>query len=157
MIGLHGQKLVETIAAIANTGRADGIIMCQGRIGEHGAPAIEDPQRLDLLVRTSVYPPVHFTIERITIAQSAVDVIVIPRSSQRPHFMKLSDGDNRFFVPLRGAANNVTAARHQVDEMYQELTLETLRRAFPGIRIDGDAGDITLNYAAEIGYGLDPE
>jgi len=157
MIALHGKKLVETIAAIANTGRSDGLIMCRGRIGETGAPPLEDPQRLDLLVGSAVYPSVRVTITRMTISGDLVDVIVIPRSSQRPHVMRMGEGDNRFFVPLRGSANNVTAARHQIDEMYQELTLATLRRAFPAIRFDTDDRDAALGYAADIGYGLDAE
>jgi hypothetical protein len=161
MITRHGKVLVETIAGIANVGRPTGLIMCRGRLridaSPNTPPPIEDSQRLDMMMRSAVYPPVRFSVDRMTIDGNLLDVIMVPRSAQRPHFMHDQSGAHRFFIPLRGAANNATAARHQVDEMYQELTMNTLRRAFPGIRIDTDDRDITLGYAAEIGYGLDPE
>jgi predicted HTH transcriptional regulator len=161
MISIHGKVLIETIAGIANVGRATGFIMCRGKLdiqnGSSDPPVIEDSERLDQLMRAAVYPPVHFTVDRVTIEGAMVDVVFIPKSNQRPHFMKDLSGAHRFFVPIRGAANNTTAARHQVDQMYQELTIETLRRAFPGIRVDTDDRDLTIGYAAEIGYGLDPE
>lgn len=153
MIGLHKAALVDAIAGIANFGHP-GIIMCRGR---NGPPPLEDAERLDQIVRASVFPSPHFTVERLTIAGSVVDVIVIPGSALRPHFIRDPSGANRFYIALRGAANNATAARHQVDEMYRESTIETIRRAFPNLRVETDGKDVVLSYIMDIGYGLDPE
>jgi hypothetical protein len=154
MIDLHRDNLVETIAGIANVGRETGLIFCQGR----GDPsAIEDPERLDQIARAAVHPRVHFTIQRMEVAGRMVDLIAIPLSLTRPHVMRASGGANRYFIPLRGAANNITTARHELDLMYREATLDMLRRAFPHASIEIDAGDAVLRYVEEIGYGLSPE
>lgn len=154
MVSVHGNNLAETIAGIANVGRETGLIMCHGR-GE--PPPLEDPERLDQIVRSAVHPQVHFTVQRLDVAGRTIDLIAIPLSATRPHVMRGTGGANRYFIPLRGAANNATTARHELDLMYREATLDMLRRAFPRASIELDGDDPILRYVEEIGYGFRPE
>ena len=146
----RGRKLAESIAGLAN--RGNEIAYLVGRGDSISCEPIIDPAQLDDLMAKFVHPRIVVSLERREFDGATVDFVVIPKSSLRPHIIRIDDG--RYVVPMRGLANNATAARIELDEMYQEAMLSTLRRAFPGVTI-GER-DAPGSYLESIGYGLGP-
>jgi hypothetical protein len=110
-----------------------------------------DPAKLDDLICRTVHPRVLVTLERRQLEGNDVDFVIIARSLQRPHIIRHED--NRFMVPLRGLGNNSTAARTELDLIYEERTIEVFRKAFPAMRI-GEQDELGA-YLDGIGYGLE--
>lgn len=115
-------KLVRTIACIANSAKSIGYILCRG--GPNEDPLV-DAAPVDDAVRSKVFPHVPFEITRQQIDGNIVDFITI-ETRNRPHFMMNSASE--LVVPFRGAANNITAGRHELDRIYEERQVLALRR-----------------------------
>ena len=146
----HLPKLVKTIAGIANKGESFGFVVCA-----QSGPATEamiDGAKLDDLINRFVHPRVNITLARHEIDGSTADFVIIPKSRQRPHLLRLSDGS--YCIPFRGIANNTTAARAELDDIYRDQTIELIRQAIPGVTI-GEPDNVGA-YLDSIGYGTGP-
>lgn len=145
----RGAKIAETIAAIANRGEPFGYVVC-----EHSGSNTEnciDPAKLDDIICRTVHPRVLVTLQRRRLNDNDVDFVIIRKSQNRPHIVRHKD--NRFMVPLRGVGNNSTAARTELDLMYQERMVDQFRNAFPMMKI-GEQDELGA-YLDTIGYGLE--
>jgi hypothetical protein len=118
----HREKLVKTIATIANRTRDVGYIVCRGSTTE--GPLV-DGAIVDDAVRADVYPHVPLQVHRSEFDGHVVDIITVSPAN-RPHLMRNSSGE--MIIPFRGAANNITAGRHELDRMYEERQVAALRR-----------------------------
>lgn len=143
----HRSKILETIAAMANTYRDTAFIFFH----EDSPPAADavDPATVDAALSNFVQPRIAFSIVRKDFADRTVDVIIVPRSELRPHIVRDSDG--RYIVPIRGGANNATAARHELDAMYDERLARMIRILAPGLTVT--ATDAVATFLESIGYG----
>jgi hypothetical protein len=109
----RADKIVKTLASIANTGADAGYIIFQGEVTAH---QLVDAAIVDKAVSSLVHPRIRFDIQQYVIDGRYVDVIRIPKSEHRPHLLKNRGGE--IIIPFRGAANNVTAGWHELNEMY---------------------------------------
>jgi hypothetical protein len=146
----HRSRILETIAAMANTHHEMGFIFCYG--ASEPSDDIVDPAVVDLALAAYVQPRIAFSIIRKAFGGQIVDVIVVPRSELRPHVVRLDDG--RFIIPIRGGANNATAARHELDAMYDERLARMMRIVAPGLTITPK--DATDSFLEAVGYGQSP-
>jgi len=137
----------ETIAAMANTHRETAFIFCHA----DSSPADEtvDPATVDAALSRYVQPRVAFSIVRNDFGHRTGHVIIFPQSELRPHLVRDSDG--RYIVPIRGGANNATAARHELDAMYDERLTRMIRILAPGLTVAPK--DATGAFFESIGYG----
>jgi hypothetical protein len=143
----HRSKILETIAAMANTYRETAFIFCHA----DSTPADEsvDPAVVDAALSRYVQPRIAFSIVRKDFGDRIVDVIVVPQSDLRPHVVR--DGDGRYIIPIRGGANNATAARHELDAMYDERLTRMIRILAPGLTVTPK--DAIGTFFESIGYG----
>jgi hypothetical protein len=123
---VHRDRIVLTIAGIANTG-LEGAIVFRGP--EQLPEPVLDGAVLDDAIRRVVHPRVDAFVLTQTIEGQRVDFIRVPESNRRPHIISLNDG--RFAVPIRGVANNIAAARAELDEMYHAQHLAFIRSIVP--------------------------
>lgn len=143
----HKKKILETIVAMANTYRETSFIFCH-----HGAAPTDetmDPNELDAALVVYAHPRVACSIIRKDFGTEIIDVIIIPPSELRPHVVRESDG--KYVIPIRGAANNTTAARHELDAMYDERLQRMIRIIAPGLTLT--AGDPADSFLESLGYG----
>jgi hypothetical protein len=138
--------LVKVIAAIANRANDVGYIIFRGTQVEDD---LVDGAVVDDAVRASVYPHVPLEVVRRTIHNRIVDFILVGPSQNRPHLMRNAGGE--MIVPFRGAANNITAGRFEIDAMYQDRQVISLRRELQ--RLTGDNSDPVEEFLAEHDWG----
>jgi hypothetical protein len=146
----NSSKLVDTIASIANHGKQFGFVICA-----HSGIALEDivdGAKLDDLINKTIHPRILVTLARHEIDGNTVDFIIIPKSASRPHIKRGADG--RYYIPFRGIANNSTAARAELDQIYRDQFIGLIREAIPGVSIG--ATDNLGKYLDSIGYGAGP-
>lgn len=140
------RELVKTIAAIANVGADVGYVVFRGGTEEDAPVDLAD---VDNAVRSRVYPRVAVEHARETIDGRVVDFLRVARGLDRPYMMLTDSGE--MIVPFRGAANNITAARHEIDAMYEERTLSLIRRAL-GATLSPSA-DPVEQFLEEVDWG----
>jgi hypothetical protein len=152
------EKIIKTIAAMANRGFDVAYIVFRGDLASE---AQIDAAELDDAIRKTLYPSVSVELEgRRIIDGFAVDFLRIAGGQNRPHFMR--NASNEMTIPFRGAANNTMAARHELDEMYRERTIDLIRRALAGGSPAVSDEDPVLTKLQEIDWGnassaTDPE
>ncbi len=145
----HKERLVQTVCHIANTGRPFGAIVC--RSDADTSSQIIDPKIVDDAIHARIHPHIVTLVVQRTVNDRSVDAILIPKSSYRPHLM--SFGDDRVIVPIRGAANNLTATRFEIDKMYEERFIAIIRQAFP--QLIAEQPDAIDKYLETIQFGLE--
>lgn len=138
--------LTKVIAAIANRTTEVGYVVCRG--GPTEADLV-DAAIVDDAVRAAVYPHVPLRVIRQGIDGRVVDFIVIGPSRNRPHLMRNAGGE--MIIPFRGAANNITAGRFELDAMYEERFIVQLRRDLQ--RLAGDQTDPIEEFLAQNDWG----
>jgi len=143
----HRSKILETIAAMANTYRETAFIFCHANVPPTDDTV--DPAAVDAALSRYVQPRVAFSIVRKNFGDRIVDVIIVPQSDLRPHIVRDSDG--RYIIPIRGGANNATAARHELDAMYDERLTRMIRILAPGLTVTPK--DAVGMFLESIGYG----
>jgi hypothetical protein len=143
-------NIVETVAHIANQQADNGVIIFQETPPPVGLTPLVDPKYVDDAIRSRVVPHVLVNVVSRDVGGQRVDAIIIPRTSNRPHLLKLDDG--RVILPIRGAANNLTAARAELDQMYEERFIGILRQALPQYYIGG--ADPVTPHLERVRYGL---
>lgn len=149
-------KIVKTIASLANHGADIAYIIFRGDKVEDDPV---DPALVDDAIRSVIYPRITVEIVRSSIDGRVVDFVKVPATKNRPHLMK--NTSDELILPVRGAANNSTAGRHELDAMYDERTLDLIRRAL-NVKVDRDPREATEDYLNEIDWGgvsesVDPE
>lgn len=147
--------LVKLIAAIANRTTDVGYIVFRGKQDEEERV---DASVVDDAVRAAVYPHVPIEVTRRIIDNRVVDFVRIGPSRNRPHLMRNASGE--MIIPFRGAANNITAGRFEIDAMYEERQVISLRRELS--RLTGEQSDPVEEFLAENDWGglsetMDPE
>jgi hypothetical protein len=147
--------LVKAIAAIANRTSGVGYIAFQGGEIEDG---LVDGAVVDDAVRSIVFPHIPIEVIRTRLRKRIVDFVRIGPSTNRPHLMRNSAGE--LFIPFRGAANNITAGRFEIDAMYESRQIVSLRRELQ--RLSADDSDPVADFLAENDWGglsetTDPE
>jgi hypothetical protein len=138
-------ELVKTIACIANSAKSTGYIVCRGGPIED---SLVDAAAVDDAVRSKVFPHLPLELTRHEIDGKVVDFITID-SRNRPHFMMNSG--NELVVPFRGAANNITAGRDELDRIYEERQVLVLRRLLA--RAGAPDEDPVETFLAEVDWG----
>jgi hypothetical protein len=139
-------QLSKVIAAIANRTTEVGYVVCRGGAVEAD---LVDGAVVDDAVRATVYPHVPLSVTRQSIDGRTVDFIVIGPSRNRPHLMR--NGGGEMIIPFRGAANNITAGRHEIDAMYEDRFVVQLRRNLQ--RLTGDLSDPVEDFLAQNDWG----
>lgn len=127
----NAKKIAETIAGLANRGFEQSYVV--GVSSDPAEAPLLDPAELDDLLMKHVHPRVVAELVRRTYDGLTVDFAIIPKSALRPHIIRIDDG--RYVVPLRGLANNVTAARNEIEHIYESRMMDILQRAFPQLTI----------------------
>lgn len=138
--------LVKLIAAIANRTTGVGYIVFRG---EHDEEELVDAAIVDDAVRAAVYPHVTIEVTRRIIDNRVVDFVSIGPSRNRPHLMRNTSGE--MIIPFRGAANNITAGRFEIDAMYEDRQVVSLRRELQ--RLTGEKSDPVEEFLAENDWG----
>lgn len=141
----HRAKLVKLIACIANRANDVGYIVCRGDAQEAN---LVDGALVDDAVRSKVYPHVPFELTRENVGGRVVDFIVVS-SRNRPHLMTNAGGE--MIIPFRGAANNITAGRHELDHMYEARQLVALRQLLARAAAPGE--NPVDQFLAEVDWG----
>lgn len=139
------EKLIKTIACIANRAKSVGYIVCRGAATEE---ALVDAALVDDAVRSKIFPHVPFELTRRNLDGLVVDFITID-TRHRPHLMLNSGGE--LVIPFRGAANNITAGRHELDRIYEERQLLALRQLLA--RADAPDEDPVERFLLEADWG----
>ncbi len=138
----HPEKIIREVVAFANT---QGGILLVGVGDDKSIPGLKfvDEEEYTLVRAIEKYcdPPIQYELERIAITDER-DVLVfsIPKSEQKPHFVKLNEEPAKAYI--RVADRSVQASK-EVRQILKRENQEGIRFIF------GEKEKILMEYLAE--------